>query len=70
MVTGLLLASLLGATADQVAPTMAVGADLAIALSVGAAGYVMAGVVGRVFAESVIIRLWPFSGPLRNVTAP
>ncbi|SIO20291.1 Hemolysin, contains CBS domains [Singulisphaera sp. GP187] len=70
VVTGLLLAALLGVTADQVAPNMAVEAVFAIALSVGAAGYVLAGVVGRVFAEAVIVRLWPFAAALRTLTSP
>ncbi|AGA30878.1 hemolysin family protein [Singulisphaera acidiphila] len=70
VVTGLMLAALLGATSGQVAPSMAVEAVFAIALSVGAAGYVLAGVVGRVFAEAVIVKLWPFAGALRTLTGP
>jgi CBS domain containing-hemolysin-like protein len=70
VVTGLLLAALLGATAGKVAPAMEVEAVLAIALAVGAAGYVLAGVVGRVFAEAVIVRLWPLSASLRALTSP
>jgi len=70
VMTGLLLAALLGATADQVAPAMEGEAVVAIALSIGAAGYVLAGVVGRVFAERVIVRLWPLAGALRTLTSP
>ena len=70
VVTGLLLAALLGSANVEIAPTMEVEAMLVIALLVGGAGYVMAGVVGRVFAERVIIRLWPFAAPLRALMSP
>ena len=43
---------------------------VAIALAVGGLGYVLAGVIGRVFAESVIDALWPAAGALRLLTAP
>lgn len=70
VVTGLMLAALLGAAADWVVPAMEVEAVVAIALAVGGAGYVLAGVVGRVLAEAVIIKLWPLAASLRTVTAP
>jgi CBS domain containing-hemolysin-like protein len=70
VVTGLLLAALLGATAGLVAPRQAVEAVVAIALVVGGVGYVLAGVVGRVLAETVLDRFWPATGLLRAVTAP
>lgn len=70
VVTGLALAALLGVTADRVAPHTAVEAVVAIALAVGAAGYVLAGIAGRVYAERVIDRLWPACGVLRALTSP
>ncbi len=70
VVTGLMLAALLGVAVDREAPTLAVEAVLAIALSVGALGYVFAGVIGRVFAEKVLDRFWPAALWLRLVTMP
>jgi len=70
VITGLMLAALLGVLIDRHAPRLAAEAVLAIALAVGAVGYVLAGVVGRVFAERVIDRLWPAAFALRLVTSP
>jgi len=70
VMTGLMLAALLGVLSDRLAPQLAVESLLAIALLVGAAGYVSAGVVGRVFAERVITALWPVALPLRVLTGP
>ena len=70
VVTGLTLAALLGVAVDREAPTLAVEAVLAIALTVGALGYVFAGVIGRVFAEKVLDRFWPAALWLRVVTMP
>jgi len=70
VVTGLLLAALLGAIAGRLAPEFATRLVLAIALGLGGLGYVLAGIIGRVFAETVIDTLWPAAGALRLVTAP
>lgn len=70
VVTGLMLAALLGILIERLAPHLAGQAVLAIALAVGALGYVLAGVTGRVFAEQVIERLWPAAPALRVVTSP
>jgi CBS domain containing-hemolysin-like protein len=70
VVTGLALAALLGVTADRVVPGLAVELIIAIALAVGAVGYLLAGVIGRVFAEWVIDALWPTAGVLRALTSP
>jgi CBS domain containing-hemolysin-like protein len=70
VLTGLALAALLGAVASQFAPRRAIEAVLPIALAVGGLGYVVAGVVGRVYAEAVILALWPMAQPLRTLTAP
>ena len=68
--TGLALAALLGVAVDPKAPVVALETVLGIALSLGALGYVLAGVIGRVFAEPVIDRLWPTARWLRMITSP
>ncbi len=70
VLTGLLLAALLGAVAAGMAPGLAVELVVAIALLIGGLGYVVAGVIGRVFAESVIDSFWPAARPLRTLTLP
>lgn len=70
VVTGLALAALLGVVIDRLAKSVAVEAVLPIALAVSALGYVLAGVVGRVFAERVLDALWPAAPTLRFVTGP
>ena len=67
---GLALAALLGSGSRYVGPAHAVEAMVAIALGIGAVGYVMAGVVGRVFAETVLDASWPATGLLRALTSP
>ena len=57
---------LLGSGSRHVGPAHAVEAMVAIALGVGAVGYVLAGVVGRVFAETVL----DASGPRPACSAP
>ena len=70
VLTGLVLAALLGMIAAHVAPQLAFGAVLAIALAVGGLGYALSGVAGRVFAEPVIVALWPATALLRASTSP
>jgi CBS domain containing-hemolysin-like protein len=70
VITGLFLAALLGVVVGRVVPQHATRWVLAIALGVGAVGYVLAGVTGRVFAEHVLDLLWPASSVLRLATAP
>jgi CBS domain containing-hemolysin-like protein len=70
VLTGLMLAALLGATADRIAPHFTPGAVLAIALAIGAVGYVLAGMVGRVFAETFLDCFWPASRALRAIMSP
>jgi magnesium and cobalt exporter, CNNM family len=68
--TGLMLAALLGATADRVTPRLTAVAVVGIALAVGALGFVLAETIGRVFAEVVLDAFWPAAGALRTLTAP
>jgi CBS domain containing-hemolysin-like protein len=70
VVTGLMLAALLGVMADRVAPRLAVEAVAALALVGGGVGYVLVGVIGRVFAEAVIDAVWPATGVLRGLASP
>lgn len=70
VLSGLLLAALLGASVAVFAPRLAGEAIVAIALAVGALGYVAAGIIGRVHAEVVLDRLWPFANALRRSLAP
>ncbi|GAC1463725.1 MAG: hypothetical protein NVSMB9_01510 [Isosphaeraceae bacterium] len=68
--TGLMLAALLGILIDRLTTVLAAEAVLLIALGVSVVGYVLAGVVGRVFAEPIINALWPAAYALRLVTGP
>jgi CBS domain containing-hemolysin-like protein len=70
VLTGLTLAALLGGFSDREAPHFVAGLVVAIALGVGGLGYVIAGVIGRVFAEPVIDALWPYSAVLRFTMTP
>ncbi|MBX6312501.1 MAG: HlyC/CorC family transporter [Isosphaeraceae bacterium] len=71
VLTGLGLAALLGTIVDRVEPQVATAeAVVAIALTVAAAGYVTAGVLGRVLAEAVLDAMWPATAALRAVMAP
>jgi CBS domain containing-hemolysin-like protein len=70
VVTGLILAALLGVTSDRLVPGLALESAVAIALTVGAFGYVLAGVLGRVFAEVVLATSWPWATSLQVLTSP
>jgi len=70
VLTGLCVAAGLGALAHGVDPDRAGPLVIAIAATVSLAGYLLAGAIGDVYAEAVIDRLWPLSGPLRSLTAP
>ncbi|MFO0950359.1 MAG: hemolysin family protein [Isosphaeraceae bacterium] len=70
VITGLTLAALLGVVIDRLASSVAIEAVLPIALAVSALGYVLSGVLGRVFAERVIDALWPVARHVRFVTTP
>ncbi len=65
-----MLAALLGVLSDRVSPRFATQAVWVIALALAALGYVLAGVVGRVFAELVLDALWPVASGLRRLTGP
>ncbi len=70
VLTGLLLASLMGVWAQMTSLPSGAGFVVFPVLVIGLLGYVIAGVVGKVFAEVVIDTLWPLSPLLRAVAAP
>lgn len=70
VLSGLLLAALLGAAVAVFAPKLAGEAVVGIALAIGAIGHVSAGIIGRVHAEIVLDRLWPIANVIRRALAP
>jgi CBS domain containing-hemolysin-like protein len=70
VLTGMLLAALIGAgVGPATAPPRVVVVILQV-LVIGLLGYVIAGVFGKVFAEIIIDLLWPLAGLLRAVALP
>jgi CBS domain containing-hemolysin-like protein len=70
VVTGVFLAAMLGTLAPGVAPGRPELTVLGAAAAVVGAGYLLAGAIGRVYAERVIDRLWPAAGLFRTATVP
>lgn len=70
VITGLLLAALGGLGAARWSHATGVDAVILIVLGLGFSGYVLAGVVGKVFAETIIDLAWPAAGFLRGLAAP
>jgi len=70
VLTGLLLASMIGVATDQLDAPAAVVVLVLLVCVLGVAGYVVASAVGQVFAESIIDTLWPASGLVRAVAFP
>jgi CBS domain containing-hemolysin-like protein len=70
VITGLALAALLGAWTENLVPQLTFALAMLIALAVGGLGYVTAGVLGRVYAEDILLRAWPVASPLRATLAP
>ena len=70
VLSGLILAALLGASVAQLSPKLAGEAVVGIALTVGAIGHVAAGIIGRVHAEVVLDRFWPLADLIRAALAP
>ncbi len=62
VLTGLLLAALVGMGVCQFGTPPRVEWMLLLVLAIGLLGYVLAGVIGKVFAESIIDATWPASG--------
>jgi CBS domain containing-hemolysin-like protein len=70
VLTGLVLAAMLGAATVRLTPHLAAESVLAIALILGGLGYVTAGVAGRVYAEPILDRVWPITQSMRVLMAP
>jgi CBS domain containing-hemolysin-like protein len=70
VLTGLLLATLMGVAVRMTGfPSRVLGVILPV-LGIGLLGYVIAGVVGKVFAEIIIDSLWPMAAGLRALASP
>jgi CBS domain containing-hemolysin-like protein len=70
VVTGLLLAALVGVGMDRIGLPLGVEMVVLPVLLIGLLGYVIAGVVGKVFAETILDAIWPASALIRTVAAP
>jgi CBS domain containing-hemolysin-like protein len=70
VITGLCLAAGLAALAEALTDVPTGALVIAVAAGVSIAGYLLAGAVGRVFAERVIDRLWPLARFVRALTRP
>jgi CBS domain containing-hemolysin-like protein len=70
VITGLLLAGLAGLGVARWGHDGGIELVILIVLSIGLLGYVLAGVIGKVFAETIIVATWPASGFIRAVAAP
>jgi CBS domain containing-hemolysin-like protein len=70
VLTGLLLAALMGAGVGLATVPPRVAVVIVPVLVIGLLGYVIAGVIGKVFAEVIIDLLWPLAGSLRAAALP
>jgi CBS domain containing-hemolysin-like protein len=70
VLTGLLLAGLGGLGVARWGRASGVELVILIVLAIGLLGYVLAGVIGKVFAETIIDAMWPASGFIRAVALP
>ncbi len=70
VLTGLLLAGLGGLVAAQRGPAAGIELVILIVLAISLLGYVLAGVIGKVFAEAIIDATWPASGFIRAAGLP
>jgi CBS domain containing-hemolysin-like protein len=68
VLTGLLLAALMG-VGLAIFPRGVVVVIVPV-LAIGLLGYVIAGVVGKVFAEVIVDDFWPVAGALRTAASP
>ncbi len=70
VVTGLLLATLVGVGVDRLGSPIAVHMVILPVLLIGLFGYVIAGVVGKVFAETILYAIWPSAAMIRAIASP
>src|SRR5437763_386925 len=70
VLSGLLLAALIGVALDQWRRPPSLELLVLIVLVVGGAGYVLAGVLGEVLAEPILYAFWPATPGIRKVAWP
>lgn len=70
VLTGLLLAGLGGLGVARWGRAGGVEWVILIVMAIGLLGYVLAGVIGKVFAETIIDAAWPASGFIRGAALP
>lgn len=70
VLTGLFLVALLVVLVDHTVPGLSAEAVIVIAVLVAAGGYLLAGIIGRVYAEPYLVASWPFARLLRTTTLP
>ena len=70
VVSGLLLAALMGVALDRWHSPPRLELLVLLVLLVGGLGYVLAGVLGKVFAEPIIYSLWPAAFIIRGAAWP
>jgi CBS domain containing-hemolysin-like protein len=70
VLSGLLLAGLGGLAVARSGRSAGVDWVIAIALAIGLLGYVLAGVIGKVYAETILAKAWPTARPIRTMAWP
>jgi CBS domain containing-hemolysin-like protein len=70
VLTGLFLVALLVVLVDRAAPGLRVELVIGIAVTVAAGGYLLAGIIGRVYPEPYLVAAWPFARLVRRVMLP
>ena len=70
VVSGLLLAALIGVALDRWHSPPRLESLVLLVLLIGCLGYVLAGVLGKVFAEPIIYSLWPAAFIIRGTAWP
>lgn len=70
VLTGLMLAGLAGATLEHWMPPVRLELLVLMVIALGGLGYVLAGVVGKVFAEPILDVCWPAAVVVRGVAWP
>ena len=68
--TGLLLAAAIGVFAARFPSGEAIALLVVLVIVLGGMGYAVSGVLGKIFAESLIDRLWPATKLLRAAATP
>jgi CBS domain containing-hemolysin-like protein len=70
VLTGLLLAGLLGMGVGRPESGPRIAWVIGLALAIGLLGHVLAGSLGKVFAETILDATWPAAGVVRALAAP